>query len=200
VSAGAYTTGHSTTVQIATIAVTLNTVLEGFVALKYEESSNRGMIPMPRIEHPNARVVRRLYDAFARCDMETTKTCFAYNAVWHLPGRSLIAGDHRGVDAIFRFFGKLRELSGGTFKAELVDVLANDRNAVALQYATATRGTKRLDVTACQVMLIQTAGFLRCGVTTPTSTLCSYPTSGSYRPNRRLADLCGHLVSAQETT
>jgi ketosteroid isomerase-like protein len=113
------------------------------------------MTLMPSIEHPNAKVVRRLYDAFALGDMETTRSCFVHDAVWHLPGRSPIAGDHQGVDAISRFFGKLRELSGGTFKAELVDVLANDRNAVALQHATATRGTKRLDVTACQVMRIQ---------------------------------------------
>ena len=110
---------------------------------------------MPDIEHPNAKVVRLLYDAFARGDMETTRGCFVHDAVWHLPGRSLIAGDHRGVDAIFRFFGKLGELSGGTFKAELTDVLANDRHAVALQHATATRGTKHLGVTACQVMRIQ---------------------------------------------
>jgi ketosteroid isomerase-like protein len=113
------------------------------------------MTLMPSIEHPNAKVVRRLYDAFARGDMETTRSCFVHDAVWHLPGRSPIAGDHQGADAIFRFFGKLRELSGGTFKAELTDVLANDRNAVALQHATATRGTKHLDVTACQVMRIQ---------------------------------------------
>jgi len=115
----------------------------------------QGMTSIASTEHPSAKVVRRLYDAFARGDTETTKSCFTHNATWHLPGRSPIAGDHQGVDAIFRFLGKLRELSGGTFKAELVDVLANDRNAVALQHATATRGTKRLDVTACQVMRVQ---------------------------------------------
>jgi ketosteroid isomerase-like protein len=113
------------------------------------------MTPMPKTEHPNAKVVRRLYDTFARGDMETAKSCFVRDAVWHLPGRSPIAGDHQGVDAIIRFFGKLKELSGGTFKAELTDVVANDRYAVALQHATGTRGTKRLDVTACQVMRIQ---------------------------------------------
>jgi ketosteroid isomerase-like protein len=110
---------------------------------------------MSDIEHPNAKVVRRLYDAFARGDLETAKSCFVRDAVWHLPGRSLIAGDHEGVDAIIRFFGKLKELSGGTFKPELTDVLANDRYTVALQHATGARGTKRLDVTACQVMRIQ---------------------------------------------
>jgi len=110
---------------------------------------------MPNIEHPNATVVRRLYDAFAHGDMETAKSCFVHDAVWHLPGRSPIAGDHQGVDAIIRFFGKLKELSRGTFKAELTDVVANDRHTVALQHATGARDTKRLDVTACQVMRIQ---------------------------------------------
>ena len=110
---------------------------------------------MPNIEHPNANVVRRFYEAFARGDIEAARSCFDHDAVWHLPGRSPIAGDHRGVDAIVRFFWKLKELSGGTFKPELIDVVANDRHTVALQHATGTRGNKRLDVTACQLMRIQ---------------------------------------------
>ncbi|SRR5579863_2525376 len=108
------------------------------------------------IEHPNAMLVRRFYEAFAREDMDTARNCFAEDAVWHLPGRSPLAGDHIGWDGIVRdFFGKLRELSGGTFRAELTDVLANNEYAVALQHATATRETKHLDVTACQLMHIR---------------------------------------------
>jgi ketosteroid isomerase-like protein len=111
---------------------------------------------MPNAEHQNATVVRRLYEAFARGDMETIKSCFAQDAVWHMPGRSPIAGDHRGWDAIVRdFLRRLRELSGGTFKADLIDVVANDQHVVALQHATGTRGTKRLDVTACQLIRVQ---------------------------------------------
>jgi len=113
------------------------------------------MTPMRNTEHPNAKVVRRFYDAFAQGDMETVKSCFVHDALWHVPGRSPIAGDHQGADAIIRFLAKLKELSGGTFKAELTDVVANDSHAVALQHATGTRDTKRLDVTACQVMRIQ---------------------------------------------
>jgi len=113
------------------------------------------MTPEPRKGHKGVKAVRRLYDAFARGDVEEIKDCFVHDAVWHLPGRSPIAGDHQGIDAILKFLGKLRELSEGTFRAELTDVVANNRYAVALQHATGTRYAKRLDVTACQVMRIQ---------------------------------------------
>jgi len=111
---------------------------------------------MSNIEHPNATVVRRLYAAFAQGDMETVRGCFAEDAVWHMPGRSPLAGDHVGWDEIGHdFFAKLRKLSGGTFKSDLTDVVVNDQHAVALQHATATRGTKSLDITACQLMRIR---------------------------------------------
>jgi len=117
--------------------------------------SDTTMTPESRKGHQGVKAVRRLYDAFARGDVGEIKDCFVYDAVWHLPGRSPIAGDHQGIDAILKFLGELRELSGGTFRAELTDVVANDRYAVALQHATGTVGAKRLDVTACQVMRIQ---------------------------------------------
>ena len=110
---------------------------------------------MSYTEHPDAKVVRWFYDAFGRSDLDTARTCFARDAVWYLPGRSPIAGEHRGVDAIMRLLGKLRADSGGTFKPELTDVVANDRHAVALQHATGTRGTKHLDITVCQLMRIR---------------------------------------------
>jgi ketosteroid isomerase-like protein len=97
--------------------------------------------------------VRRFYEAFAAKDWETARGCFTEDAVWHLPGRSPIAGDHRGWDAIMRdFFAKVAALSGGTFRAELVDVLVGSHRVAAFQHATAERAGRKLDVTACQVM------------------------------------------------
>ena len=106
-------------------------------------------------EHPNAAVVRRFYAAFGRGDLATARDCFAADAVWRLPGRSPIAGEHRGWDGIRAFFATLRERSGGTFRADLVDVLASDEPVVALQHATGSQGDKHLDVTACQLMRIR---------------------------------------------
>jgi len=51
-----------------------------------------------------------------------------------------ISGDYKGRDQVFGFFGKLMELSGGTAKIEVHDILANDDHAVAIVTGTATRG------------------------------------------------------------
>ena len=42
----------------------------------------------------NAALLRRVLDAFKEGDMETVSGAFAEDAVWHLPGKSQLAGDH----------------------------------------------------------------------------------------------------------
>lgn len=101
-------------------------------------------------------VVRRFYAAVAQRDMATAAGCFAADAVWHLPGASAIAGDHVGWDAIRDdFLGRLAPLSGGTFRAELVDVAVGESYVVAVQHATAHREDRTLDITGCQLMTVR---------------------------------------------
>jgi hypothetical protein len=53
--------------------------------------------------------------------------------VWHAAGRNPLAGDHRGTDEVLGYFGRTLELTGGTFRVELHDVVANvDDHAVGL--------------------------------------------------------------------
>lgn len=54
----------------------------------------------------NAETVRRGYAAFNSGDMKTLTELFDENASWHTPGRSRIAGDHKGRAAIFAQFGR----------------------------------------------------------------------------------------------
>ncbi len=89
--------------------------------------------------HPNEEAVRRAFDAFAKGDMDTIRELTDQNAVWHTPGRNPLSGDHRGVEAILGFFARLMELTGGTFRTELHDVVANDEHAVALYVTRAER-------------------------------------------------------------
>ena len=106
--------------------------------------------------HPNATFIRRLYEAFEQGDLEFVTQAFADDCVWHFPGRSPLAGDYVGRQAIMRdFLMRLPALTGGTFRATTTDVLANDDYAVALQRATAERNGKRLDTTACQLFRIE---------------------------------------------
>ena len=48
--------------------------------------------------------------------------------VWYAPGRSQLAGDHQGVDTVLGYFGRTMELTGGSFRVEVHDVVANDEH------------------------------------------------------------------------
>jgi uncharacterized protein len=95
--------------------------------------------------HPNEELLRRAFDAFAKGDMDTLREVTDQDAVWHTPGRNQLSGDHRGVDAILGFFAKTMELTGGTFRAELHDVVANDDHAVAIYVSRAEREGRTLE-------------------------------------------------------
>jgi hypothetical protein len=69
------------------------------------------------------------------------------NASQHMDGSNQVfSGDHHGRDNLFAMYARLGEASGGTFRAELEHVWANDDTAVALYRAVAERDGKQLDV------------------------------------------------------
>jgi uncharacterized protein len=69
----------------------------------------------------NIANTRRGFDAFAAGDLDTLRELLDPDIVWHVPGRSSLAGDYRGIDATLGYFLALFERSGGTFKAELLE-------------------------------------------------------------------------------
>jgi ketosteroid isomerase-like protein len=89
--------------------------------------------------HPDEELVRRGYEAFNNADVETLRQLFAATTIFHEPGRSPISGDYEGLDQVLGFFGTLAERSGGTFRATLHDVLANDEHVVGLHSSDAER-------------------------------------------------------------
>jgi uncharacterized protein len=95
--------------------------------------------------HPNEELVRRAFDAFAKGDVDTLRELIHPDAVWHAPGRNPLAGDHQGVEAILGYFARTMELTGGTFRAELHDVVVNDEHAVSLYVGRGQREGKSLD-------------------------------------------------------
>jgi uncharacterized protein len=95
--------------------------------------------------HPNEELVRRAFDAFANGDVDTLRGLMDQDSVWHAPGRNPLAGDHRGVEAILGYFAKTMELTGGTFRSELHDVVANDEHVVSLFVGRGQRDGKSLE-------------------------------------------------------
>ena len=94
----------------------------------------------------NAATIRRGYEYFNSANLEELTRLFAEDVVWHGGGRGRFAGDKRGRDATFAYFGQLGQLTGGTFHAELHDVVASEEHVVGLHTDTAQRGGKRLNV------------------------------------------------------
>jgi ketosteroid isomerase-like protein len=93
--------------------------------------------------HPNEDLIRRGFEAFSKGDMDALRNeQFTSDVKYHAPGRSPVSGDYNGVDEVLGAFAKLFELTGGTFKTELHDVLANDEHGVALAPASAQRDGK----------------------------------------------------------
>jgi ketosteroid isomerase-like protein len=90
-------------------------------------------------DHPNLDLMRRGYEAYQNGDMDTINELFADDVVWHIAGRSPIAGDYRGKEQVFGFFGTLQERSNGTSTVEVHDLLANDEHGVAIVIESASR-------------------------------------------------------------
>jgi len=118
-------------------------------------------------EHPNAELARRGYAAFSSGDMNTLRDLIAEDAIWHQPGQTAIAGDYIGRDRIFEYFGKLFELSGGTFKADPEHIFADDDRAVVIQHTTGAREGKTLDLHLVLVFEIRGGKFAETQVYSP---------------------------------
>ena len=110
----------------------------------------------------NAATVRRGYDCFNRGDLEGLTPIFAEDAVWHVAGRGRLSGEKRGRDATFAYFGQLGELSEGTFRAELHDVVANDEHVVGLHINTARRAGKTLNLREVLVFHLRDGKIAEC--------------------------------------
>jgi uncharacterized protein (TIGR02246 family) len=106
----------------------------------------------------NEALVRRIFDAFARREGFTLRGLFAEDAVWTVPGNGVMAGVHRGREAIFRFLARLPKETGGTYRSHLVDVLTSSDRAAALYRARGSRRGRTLELD--QLLLFRIEGGL----------------------------------------
>ena len=102
-------------------------------------------------EHSNVELTRRGYEAFAKGDLAALSELLAGNVIWHVQGVGPLSGTYNGRDETFGFFGRLAEETGGTFRLDVHDVLANDEHAVALRTLSASRGNKSIEVPVANV-------------------------------------------------
>ena len=61
--------------------------------------------------HPNERLLREEYRPRAHRDDRALADVFADDIVWHVPGKSAIAGDYRGRDQVMEYVRRRRALA-----------------------------------------------------------------------------------------
>jgi ketosteroid isomerase-like protein len=100
----------------------------------------KGGTPGPVVEDKNIARVRTGYDAFNARDIATLATLFSHDVIQHVPGNGPLAGDYKGIEGVLGYYGRLGEITGDTFHADLVDAHGDGHGHVmALHQITATR-------------------------------------------------------------
>lgn len=93
----------------------------------------------------NGDLIRSGYEAFSKGDMETIARIFSPDIRWNISGRNQVSGTYTGQDETFGFFGRLMELTGGSFTVDVHDVLASDDHVVVLVKESASRNGQSLE-------------------------------------------------------
>ncbi len=89
-------------------------------------------------DHPNIGRIREAFAAFSRGDLAAVRASMTDDCVWTNGGAGPLAGSFQGWTEIEGMFGKLLELTGGTFTMNVLSMLADDQHAVAIYDATST--------------------------------------------------------------
>ncbi len=95
--------------------------------------------------HPNTQLLTKLYADFAAGDLQAMLAVCADQMTFQVAGKSRLAGKYDKATFATGFVTQLMELSGGTLKLEVHDILSSDRHAVALLTDRLSRGGKELE-------------------------------------------------------
>jgi ketosteroid isomerase-like protein len=89
------------------------------------------------------RIVRELLDALEARDVPAIEALLADDIVYYFPGRSPVAGTHRGREAVVGLFRAFASLFDGPIEMSTHDVVASEAHVVDLATYAGSRGGER---------------------------------------------------------
>jgi ketosteroid isomerase-like protein len=92
-----------------------------------------------------AELHRRQGQMYAGGSIDPVLELLADNIVWHVPGTSPIAGDHRGHHGVATYFERRRKLARATMRMHPGPLLADGDAVVQLVDGSAELGGKRVE-------------------------------------------------------
>jgi hypothetical protein len=103
----------------------------------------------------NVDLVRKGYAAFAAGDLDALAEVMSPDVVHLVPGSNQTSGEYRGHDDVFGLYGKLFELTDGTFAIEFVSAEPKgDDQVVARHHGTAVHHGKAYEGDATIVFTV----------------------------------------------
>jgi uncharacterized protein len=78
-----------------------------------------------------AELHRRQGEMYAGGAIDAVAELLAEDVVWHVPGRSPIAGEHRGLARVIEYFERRRRLARSTMRMRPGELIADGDDAVA---------------------------------------------------------------------
>lgn len=97
------------------------------------------------VDHPLVQKIMAYQLAVAAGDIASARAVFDPEVTYQVPGRSLLAGDYRGPDEVIGYFGRLLELTDGTYRISRMTWFAAGNEVALATRNQATRGGRTLD-------------------------------------------------------
>jgi uncharacterized protein len=83
-------------------------------------------------DHPLVQKIIAYQAAMARQDFAEGGTIFAPDVVYVVPGNNPLSGRYEGPDAVMGYFGRLMEVTGGTYEiSDMLWLTCDDRVALS---------------------------------------------------------------------
>ena len=87
-------------------------------------------------EHPNVTAVKEGFEAFERGDMAWLDEHMADDVVWHVGGKSKMAGAYEGKEATLKLFAQQAQLFSGAPDVDVHAILGDDDHVIVIGRAT----------------------------------------------------------------
>lgn len=81
---------------------------------------------------------------YAGGSVDSVVELLARDVVWHVPGRSPIAGDHRGIEEVIAYFERRRKLANATMRMRPGEVISTGDAVAQFVEGSATLDGKRV--------------------------------------------------------
>lgn len=93
----------------------------------------------------NLNAAKRAIELFHSGKVDLMRAMVADDVVWRVPHVNPLAADIIGIENVLEFFRRVQSETDGTFRAEVLDLVADERTVFCLMHVRAERGEKRLD-------------------------------------------------------